>query len=74
MVGLSKSMFAKEPQVDFEKGYFYEKGMESLNKNTNKILLRLIPKVEEGYEKVNEHIKKGGITTIADLEVSKSQF
>ena len=43
-------------------------GMEELLKG-QEILLRLIPKLESGYDRVSSVIEDGGITTVADLEV-----
>ncbi len=43
--------------------------MEELLKG-QEILLRLIPKLESGYDRVSNVIEDGGITTVADLEVN----
>ena len=71
---LTKSDFENDCYVNFDEGYFSEKGLQSLNLKTNKIMLNVLPKLEEGYEKVTKIIMSGGITTIADLEVSELIF
>lgn len=55
------------PQVDWENGHFYEKGMECVMKTTT-MFLEILPKIEDGYRSAIAAIHAGGITTIADLE------
>ena len=62
-------MFDSDDQIDFENGHFYESGLMKLNAINQEPILRILPKLEEGYEKVTSIIKNGGITTIADLAV-----
>ncbi len=66
---LTKEMFQGEEQVNFDQGHFFERGLEFLNKKSNAIFLRLLPKFEQGFDKVTQIVQNGGITTIADLEV-----
>jgi predicted amidohydrolase YtcJ len=66
--GVSKAVCESDPQVDWDEGRFFEKGLERLMAG-KQLLLRLIPKLENGYDKVSKVIVEGGITTVADLEV-----
>ena len=66
---LTKEDFENDSYVDFDEGHFFENGLQSLNLKSTQIMLNVISKLENGYEKVTKIIRAGGITTIADMEV-----
>ena len=54
------------PQVEWEDGHFYEKGMELLISGST-LFLVLLPLLEAGYKTAVKAVEAGGITTIADM-------
>ena len=73
MIGITKNDFKNNPQVDWEKGHFYEGGWLSLVPYMASILFDPI-KYAFGLKEMTKIIQSNGITTIAEPGFPSASF
>jgi hypothetical protein len=57
----------KNPQVDWDRGHFYEMGLDAIM-GTTSFGERVFPLMEKGYAELIKVVHQSGITTVGDLE------
>lgn len=73
LLGINQSDFADNPQVDWNKGHFYEGGWLALAPTMAPVLLEP-EKYRKGLANMTEILRQNGITTIAEPGFPSSDF